>query len=82
MLRDSPKQPKDNGVWLVFSETANLADPGFRTLRMILPALTSWLGARLSHEAKSFLGGKSAHIRTDFRDHSLRRDDVDAVNRG
>lgn len=30
MLRDSPKQPEDNGVWLVFSETANLADPGIR----------------------------------------------------
>src|SRR5258708_35683545 len=27
MLRDSLKQPRDNGVWLVFSETANLADP-------------------------------------------------------
>ncbi len=27
MLRDSQKQPEDNGVWLVFSETANLADP-------------------------------------------------------
>ncbi len=39
MLRDSPKQPKDNGVWLVFSETANLADPGIRrdfpSLRLI-----------------------------------------------
>ena len=30
MLRDSPKNPEDNGVWLVFSETAKLADPGIR----------------------------------------------------
>src|ERR1700739_1882174 len=39
MLRDSPKQPKDNGVWLVFSETANLAEPAIRedfpSLRLI-----------------------------------------------
>lgn len=28
MLRDSLKHPADNGVWLVFSESANLADPG------------------------------------------------------
>ena len=30
MLRDSSKHPEDNGVWVVFSETANLADPGLR----------------------------------------------------
>jgi hypothetical protein len=30
MLRDSPKHPEDNGIWLVFSETANLADVGMR----------------------------------------------------
>ncbi|HTJ29113.1 MAG TPA: hypothetical protein VL346_01345 [Acidobacteriaceae bacterium] len=30
MLRDSPKQPKDNGLWLVFSETADPADPAHR----------------------------------------------------
>ena len=39
MLRDSPKHPEDNVVWLVFSETANLADPGIRrdfpSLRLI-----------------------------------------------
>lgn len=39
MLRDSQKQPEDNGVWLVFSETANLADPRIRqefpSLRLI-----------------------------------------------
>jgi hypothetical protein len=50
MLRDSLKRPKDNGVWLVFSETANLADPGIRqdfpSLRLI-----------------DLLGGKVAHWR-------------------
>jgi hypothetical protein len=39
MLRDSAKHPEDNGVWLVFSENANLADPGIRrdfpSLRLI-----------------------------------------------
>jgi hypothetical protein len=30
MLRDSPKHPEDNGVWVVFSETADLADPSIR----------------------------------------------------
>ena len=30
MLRDSLKQPRDNGLWLVFSETANPADPAHR----------------------------------------------------
>jgi hypothetical protein len=48
MLRDSPKQPKDNGVWLVFSETANLADPGIRqdfpSLRLI-----DLLGGKIAH---------------------------------
>jgi hypothetical protein len=24
MLRDSPKHPEDNGIWLVFSETAHI----------------------------------------------------------
>ena len=48
MLRDSPKQPEDNGVWLVFSETANLADPGickdFPSLRLI-----NLLGGKIGH---------------------------------
>ncbi len=48
MLRDSPKHPKDNGVWLVFSETANLADPGIRqgfpSLRLI-----DLLGGKIAH---------------------------------
>jgi hypothetical protein len=30
MLCDSPKQPEDNGVWIVFSEVANLTDAGIR----------------------------------------------------
>ena len=50
MLRDSPKQPEDNGVWLVFSETANLA--GAR-IRQDFPSL------RLI----KLLGGKIAHWR-------------------
>jgi len=48
MLRDSQKQPKDNGVWLVFSETANLADPRIRqdfpSLRLI-----NLLGGKIAH---------------------------------
>jgi hypothetical protein len=57
MLRDSPKQPKDNGVWLVFSETADLSDPGIRqdfpSLRLI-----------------DLLGGKIAHWRLIPADNS------------
>ena len=48
MLRDSPKQPEDNGVWLVFSETVNLADPGIRkdfpSIRLI-----KLLGGKIAH---------------------------------
>ena len=48
MLRDSPKHPEDNGVWLVFSETANLADPAIRrdfpSLRLI-----NMLGGKIAH---------------------------------
>jgi len=48
MLRDSPKQPEDNGVWLVFSETTNLADPGIRkdfpSIRLI-----KLLGGKIAH---------------------------------
>jgi hypothetical protein len=48
MLRDSPKQPKDNGVWLVFSETADLDDPGIRrdfpSIRLI-----ELLGGKIGH---------------------------------
>jgi hypothetical protein len=48
MLRDSPKQSEDNGVWLVFSETANLSDPrtrqDFPSLRLI-----NLLGGKIAH---------------------------------
>jgi hypothetical protein len=48
MLRNSAKHPEDNGVWLVFSETANLADPGisrdFPSLRLI-----GLLGGKIAH---------------------------------
>src|SRR5215469_7124156 len=48
MLRDSPKHPEDNGVWIVFSETANLTDPGIRrdfpSLRLI-----GLLGGKIAH---------------------------------
>ena len=48
MLRDSQKQPEDNGVWLVFSETADLADPGIRkdfpSIRLI-----KLLGGKIAH---------------------------------
>jgi hypothetical protein len=48
MLRDSQKQPEDNGVWLVFSETANLDDPricrDFPSLRLI-----KLLGGKIGH---------------------------------
>lgn len=48
MLRDSPKHPEDNGVWLVFSETAKLDDPGiheeFPSLRLI-----NLLGGKIAH---------------------------------
>ncbi|WP_162601185.1 TfoX/Sxy family protein [Occallatibacter savannae] len=48
MLRDSPKHPEDNGVWLVFSETADPADPktsrDFPSLRNI-----NLLGGKITH---------------------------------
>jgi hypothetical protein len=48
MLRDSPKHPEDNGVWLVFSEIANLDDPRLRkdfpSLRLI-----GLLGGKIGH---------------------------------
>lgn len=48
MLRDSPKHPEDNGAWLVFSETANPADPGIRrdfpSIRLI-----GLLGGKIGH---------------------------------
>jgi hypothetical protein len=48
MLRDSPKHPEDNGLWLVFSETARLEDPkvarDFPSLRLI-----DLLGGKIGH---------------------------------
>ena len=48
MLRDSLKNPEDNGVWLVFAESANLADTGivrdFPSLRDI-----GLLGGKIGH---------------------------------
>ena len=48
MLRDSQKHPEDNGAWLVFSETADLGDPGIRrdfpSIRLI-----GLLGGKIGH---------------------------------
>lgn len=48
MLREHPKSPADNGLWLVLSETANPADPG---LRREFPSLRSirLLGDKIRH---------------------------------
>jgi hypothetical protein len=48
MLRDSPKSPRDNGVWLVLSESANPADP---KLRREFPSLRKieLLGDKIGH---------------------------------
>jgi len=34
ILRESLKQSKDNGVWLVFSETADLVDPSIHAVQI------------------------------------------------
>jgi hypothetical protein len=48
MLRDSRKQPEDNGVWLVFAESTDLADPRIRkdfpSIRLI-----KLLGGKIAH---------------------------------
>jgi hypothetical protein len=48
MLRDSPKSARDNGVWLVLSETTNPKDPG---LRREFPSIRSieLLGGKIGH---------------------------------
>jgi hypothetical protein len=48
MLRESPKSPRDNGVWLVLSEAANPKDPA---LRREFPSLRSieLLGDKIGH---------------------------------
>jgi hypothetical protein len=48
MLRDSPKSPQDNGIWLVLSESADPADP---ELRLEFPSIRSieLLGGKIGH---------------------------------
>jgi len=48
MLRDRPNYPKDNGLWIVFSETADLSSP---TLRREFPSLREigLLGGKITH---------------------------------
>jgi len=48
MLRDHPKSPRDNGVWLVLSEGTSPADPG---LRREFPSIRSidLLGEKIAH---------------------------------
>jgi hypothetical protein len=50
MLRDSPKSPRDNGVWLVLSESVDPNDPGLRrefpslrTIELLGGAIGHWL---------------------------------------
>jgi hypothetical protein len=50
MLLDSPKYPRDNGVWLVLSETANPEDkqlrrefPSLRSIELLGGAISHWL---------------------------------------
>jgi hypothetical protein len=48
MLREHHKSPKDNGIWLVLSETADPADPDFRRK---FPSIRSieLLGNKIGH---------------------------------
>jgi hypothetical protein len=48
MLRDHPKSPQDNGVWLVLSESTNPTDP---RLHREFPSLRSieLLGDKIGH---------------------------------
>jgi len=48
MLRDHPKSPRDNGVWLVLSESA---DPADAELRREFPSIRSieLLGDKIGH---------------------------------
>ena len=48
MLLDSPKSPRDNGVWLVLSESADPKDPG---LRREFPSIRTidLLGGQIGH---------------------------------
>jgi hypothetical protein len=52
MLRDSLKHPEDNGLWLVFSETAFAEDaPNLKTLRKEFPSIRkiTLLGEVIQH---------------------------------
>lgn len=48
MLRDSAKQPEDNGLWIVFSENADFDDEG---IRQSFPSLRpiGLLGGKIAH---------------------------------
>jgi hypothetical protein len=48
MLRDRPKAPEDNGLWLVFSESADVTSPA---LRREFPSLREIgiLGGKITH---------------------------------
>src|SRR5664279_4699676 len=48
MLRDHDKSPRDNGVWLVLSDSTNPADP---KLRLEFPSIRSieLLGGKIRH---------------------------------
>ena len=48
MLRDSPKLPRDNGVWLVFSETAKIDGADIRR-EFPSPRLIDLLGGKIGH---------------------------------
>ncbi len=50
MLRDSPKLPEDNGVWLVFAATPDAGDPALRRefpslrpIRLLYGKIAHWL---------------------------------------
>jgi hypothetical protein len=50
MLRDHPKSPRDNGVWLVLSDTVNPADPSLlrefpslRSIELLAGKIGHWL---------------------------------------
>lgn len=76
MLRDSPKQPEDNGVWLVFSETANLADaeirkdfPSIRLIKLLGGKIAHW---RLIPADSSTFESEAVHACELLLKHDLR----------
>lgn len=48
MLRESPKSPRDNGVWLVLSEATDPADRGLRDEFLSLRSI-ELLGNKIGH---------------------------------